>query len=163
MNQQTDQSTEQAPQTAITPPEVTSLGSQEAVVASIGEIFNDPAAAQISTESIPPVVPIKEAIPQADPKAETPPVPSTEVNSNSAQIETSVEQALTPPTTVETSADNLLTNPLEPVIEEEAPPLHDPATVARLHQDIQRMIQEHQYSGAEQEVTRKRIENTRKV
>ena len=163
MNQQANQPTEQAPQTEIKPPEVTSLGSQESVVANIGEIFDDPTPAQPSTEHISPVVPIKEAVPRADPKVETPPIPTAEINPSGQQIETLAEKAPASSPTVETPSDNLLINPLEPVLEEEAPSLRDPASTAALHQDIQKMIKEDQFAGAEQEVIHERIENTRKV
>lgn len=144
MNQQTNLPTEQVPKVSVTPLEITSLGSPETVAASIDEIF-------------------VESAPQPEPKPETSLVQTGEVNPDSQQIETAVAEASTSSPIVEVSADNLLINPLEPVIEEESPPLRDPATVATLHRDIQKMIEERQYSGAEQEVIHERIQNTDKI
>lgn len=148
MNQQVKSLTEQTPKATVTPPEITALGSQEIVAASIGEIFDDPTPALPSDEPISPVVPIKETIPQPEQKIEIPPTQTVE------------EEAPAPALTTETAARDLLTNPLEPVIEQPLSVIPNTATVEAEHRAVQAMLKNDEFVGAEGVVVDNRTKDT---
>lgn len=161
MNQPTNNSTSQdasggnsLSKEANLSPAVTSLGSQEDVVQSIEQIFEETPQAQPLTELISPVPSPADLASQPELNPEITQVKTVEINPNGQPIS---------PLSTETITDNPLANSLEPVIEEEAPPLRDPASTSALHKDVQRMLREKQFPGAEQEVIHERIENTKDI
>lgn len=131
MNQQVKPSTQEAPQAATPPPpEITSLGSQEVVEASIGEI---------------------------------PPAPTVEVKSDNQPIETFAEETPLPSPTAGASADNLLTNPLELVIEQPLAQTPNPTTVSAELRAVQEMLHSSEFVGVERVIIVNRQKNTKDI